>query len=172
MLRLLVHVEGQTELSFVNKLLGEYLLAIGYKSVSARLGGNPRKQRGGIRPWKSFRRDILRHLKEDHSAITGTMVDYYALPRDWPGRADAPLKSSTSERAEHVEAALLADIAEQMGKRFDSRRFVPLVMMHEFEALLFSDPDGFAREIGRDDLAAELHLIRETTDLARVKRIP
>jgi hypothetical protein len=33
--------------------------------------------------------------------------------------------------------------------------------MHEFEALLFSDPDQFAQGIGRSDLAPELHNIRQ-----------
>ncbi|HEY1160150.1 MAG TPA: DUF4276 family protein, partial [Terracidiphilus sp.] len=47
------------------------------------------------------------------------------------------------------------------GARFDPRRFVPLVVMHEFEALLFSDPDQFAQGIGRGDLAGELHRIRQ-----------
>jgi hypothetical protein len=48
-----------------------------------------------------------------------------------------------------------------MGQRFNPKRFVPLVIMHEFEALLFSDPDQFAQGIGRGDLAAELHKIRQ-----------
>jgi hypothetical protein len=118
-------------------------------------------QRGGIRPWQGVKRDILKHLKEDRAMIVTTMVDYYGLPRDWPGRAIAPSMNSASLKAEHVEAALLADIGEEMGQRFSPRRFVPLVMMHEFEALLFSDPDQFAQGIGRMDLATALHNIRQ-----------
>ncbi len=30
---------------------------------------------------------------------------------------------------------------------FDPRRFIPYIVMHEFEALLFSDCDGFARGV-------------------------
>jgi hypothetical protein len=161
--RLLVHVEGQTEETFVKEVLSEYLMRSGYGSVSARLVGNPRlrSRRGGIRSWETVRKEIQRHLKEDTGAIATTMVDYYALPQDWPGRAEAPGKSSTGEKAEHVEAALLADVAKEMGPRFDVRRFVPLVIMHEFEALLFSDPDRFAQGIGRGDLAEQLHTIRQ-----------
>jgi len=44
--------------------------------------------------------------------------------------------NSASQKAEQVEAALLADIGEEMGQRFNPSRFVPLVVMHEFEALL------------------------------------
>jgi hypothetical protein len=161
--RLLVHVEGQTEETFVNEVLSAHLRGHGYSAVSARLVGNPRirGRRGGIRSWQAVRKDILRHLKEDAGAIATTMVDYYALPHDWPGREEAPRQNTTCGKAEHVEAALLAAIVEDMGPRFDSRRFVPLVMMHEFEALLFSDPDRFAKGIGRDDLAAEMRTIRQ-----------
>jgi hypothetical protein len=162
MLRLLVHVEGQTEESFVNEVLCEHLMHSGYGSVSARLVGNPRlrSRRGGIRSWQSVKKDILRHLTEDPGAIATTMVDYYALPHDWPGRAEAPSKNSSPARAECVEAALLANIVAEMGPQFDPRRFIPQVVMHEFEALLFSDPERFAQGIGRGDLANQLRAIR------------
>jgi hypothetical protein len=159
--RLLVHVEGQTEETFVNEVLAQHLIRSGYHSVSARRLGNPRQQRGGIRSWQGAKWDILRHLNSDHEAVNTTMVDYYALPQDWPGRAEAPSKNTSTAKAEHVEAALLADIVGKMGPRFDPRRFVPLVVMHEFEALLFSDPDRFAQGIGRSDLANQLRAIRQ-----------
>ena len=161
MVRLLVHVEGQTEETFVNEVLREYLISVGYQNVAARIAGNPRKQRGGVRPWPGIRRDVSRHLKEDHTSIHAAMMDYYGLPFDWPGRAAAPTKASASAKAEHVEASLLANIAEEMGPGFDPRRFVPLIMMHEFEALLFSDPLRFAQEIGRASLSGSFRAVRD-----------
>lgn len=125
MARLFVHVEGQTEETFVNEFLGEHLRASGYQDVRVRLAGNPRRQRGGIRPWQGFKRDLLAHLKEDRGAIHTTMVDYYGLPQDWPGREEATRKESSSAEAECVEAALLADIDNKMGSRFNARHFVP-----------------------------------------------
>lgn len=67
MTRLLVHVEGETEESFVNEVLGPHLLRCGYSSVNARLVGNARarSRRGGIRSWAVVRKDIVSHLKED-----------------------------------------------------------------------------------------------------------
>ena len=156
-----MHVEGQTEETFVNEILGEHLMRSGYEVVSARLVGNPRMKRGGIRPWLSVKRDILRHLKEDRSAIAAIMVDYYGLPHDWPGRAEAPGENTTSGKARLVESALLEDVTADMGARFDTRRLVPLVMMHEFEALLFSDPERFARAIGKANLAQGFRAIRQ-----------
>jgi len=77
MARLLVHVEGETEETFVNEMLSRHLQTVGYERVSARLLGNSRLRvrRGGIRPWTSVKRDIVRHLKEDRHCLTTTMVE-------------------------------------------------------------------------------------------------
>ena len=39
-------------------------------------------------------------------------------------------------------------------------RFIPYVQMHEFEGLLFSDPDRLAVELGKQELAQEFRDIR------------
>ncbi len=166
MKRLLVHVEGQSEEQFVNELLAPYLYDFGFTGISARLVGNARQRhrRGGIRPWNSVRRDIARHLREDPGSYATTMVDYYAMPKTgskaWPGRLRATGRGSSSEKAMIVEDALLDDIAIAMGPNFDRRRFVPYVAMHEFESMLFSDCDTFARGIGFPELAVAFEEIR------------
>ncbi len=43
MSRLLIHVEGETEETFVNEVLSPHLVSFGYQSVSARLIGNARQ---------------------------------------------------------------------------------------------------------------------------------
>ena len=169
MARLLIHVEGQTEETFVNAVLGPRLYEVGYSGISARLMGNARQRsrRGGVRSWPAVRKGIVNHLREDSGRIVSTMVDYYGLPqggqRAWPGRAEAsqlpfPKKAST------IEGLLLDDICGQMGSGFDANRFVPYVMMHEFEAMLFSDCAAFARGIGSPDLAPSLQAIRDEFD--------
>lgn len=166
MARLLVHVEGQTEETFVGEVLAPHLYARGYQNVSARLLGNSRQRshRGGARAWSAVRTDILNHLRQDRDCLVTTMVDFYALPqagpKEWPGRAKAALTHFT-QKAATVEAALKADIVAEMGPRFDARRFLPYVVMHEFEGLLFSDCERFARGIGRDALAADFQRIRD-----------
>jgi hypothetical protein len=91
-------------------------------------------------------------------------VDFYGLPREgdgaWPGRADA--FGSVEGKAAKVEEALLESVSEEMGSRFDSRRFVPFVVMHEFEGLLFSDCAAFCHGIGRKDLEMEFARIRDS----------
>src|SRR5690349_12174912 len=127
--RLLVHVEGQTEETFVNEILSGHLQSRGYESVSARIIGNARlrKQRGGIRPWPPVRRDIVHHLFDDRHCIATTMVDFYALPEDgagaWPSRKQAN-GLSVPHRPLAVEKALLRDVAQKMQGDFDQNRFV------------------------------------------------
>ncbi len=161
--RILVHVEGETEENFVKTILAPHLYKLGYTSVSARLLGKARRrnQRGGIRSWPSVRADILNHLKEDRAVLATTMVDYYALPPTWPGRKQAVPRNTLSERAASVEQAILKDISASLSPASGRQRFVPYVVMHEFEGLLFSDPDGFARGIGRPDLSPNLQAIRD-----------
>lgn len=169
MARLLVLVEGETEETFVNEILRPHLygsVEYGYEKVGARLIGNARQRdrRGGIRSWSSVRSDTLGHLKEDQGSVVTTMVDYYALPqtgaRAWPGRAEAG-RLPFAQKAVMVEDALHTDIRQNMGRNFDARRFIPFVMMHEFEGLLFSDCDRFASGIGRPDLAPKFQTIRD-----------
>jgi|ERR1700733_6918100 len=166
--RLLIHVEGETEENFVNEVLGPYLVRKGYESVSARIMGNSRlrDRRGGIRPWPSVRRDIVRHLREDPGCVATTMVDFYGLPDQgdgaWPGRAGAvpELLRSTEDKAISVEEALHQEICREI-KGLNPRRFVPFVMMHEFEALLFSDCSAFSKGISRSELETKLADIRK-----------
>ncbi len=169
MTRLLVHVEGQTEETFVNEVLSDYLRVRGYTQVSAKLAGNARlrERRGGIKSWASVREDIGRHLKSDHGCISTTMVDYYALPatgpKAWPGRANAN-SLPHEQKAQTVEEFLEQDMSTLMGVPPTILRFIPFVVMHEFEALLFSDCDALASAISREDLRDALQEIRNQFD--------
>jgi len=163
MARLLIHVEGQTEESFVNEVLRNHLVSKGYYSVEARIVGNARQRerRGGIRPWLSTRKDIVNHLLEDQNCIATTMVDYYGLPQAWPGRRRSSGLRGVEEKALCVESAVRDDLVAEMRNRFSADRFVPFVVMHEFEGLLFSDCAAFSRGILRPDLESHLQEIRD-----------
>lgn len=164
--RLLIHVEGQTEESFINEVLAPHLFSLGYLEVSARIIGNARQRqrRGGIIPWPAARTGILNHLKQDPGCLVSTMVDYYGLPQigsgAWPGR-QAAATVAFCDKARSVEDALLADITRHMGENFNSHRFVPYVIMHEFEAMLFSDCAAFSRGIGNSSLERQFQAVRD-----------
>ncbi|MFN0105125.1 MAG: DUF4276 family protein [Bryobacteraceae bacterium] len=156
MARLLVHVEGKTEETFVNEVLAWHLHGQGYTKVSARRVGNHRR-RGGVGTWESAKREILGHLKNDRDAIATTMLDFYGMPTTWPGR-ETPCGRTSAQKASSIEDALASDIRASI----DTPRFVPFVMMHEFEAMLFSDCAAFSREIGRPELEPALLQIRHS----------
>lgn len=166
MSRILIHVEGQTEESFVNEVLAPHLWAINPRSlVSARLMGRARgrNRRGGVRGWDAVEGDLIRHLQGDQGCMITTLVDYYAMPQSgngaWPGRPQAgPL--TFDRKAPHVEAEMRAAIASATGGNFNTQRFEPFVLMHEFEALLFSDCAAFSRGIGQPHLEPSFQAIR------------
>ena len=100
-------------------MLAPHLYRVGYTGVSARLVGSARQRsrRGGGRSWAAVRKGILDHLQSDQAALSTTMVDYYGLPRTWPGREGAPRHATLSERAAAVEQAVLEDISTAIGQR-------------------------------------------------------
>lgn len=163
-MRLLVHVEGETEETFVNSVLCPHLAYQGYSSVAARLIGERRhrSQRGGGISWQSARKGILIHLKGDTKAVATMMVDYYGMPQSqskgWPGRARA-VNQPFEKKAGTIQNALAEDIRHHMGKAFNTDRFIPYVSMHEFEALLFSDCCSFADSIGHPEIGDAMQSI-------------
>ena len=54
-----------------------------------------------------------------------------------------------------------SNFIDDLGADFDQKRFVPYVVMHEFEGLLFSDAKGFARAILRPKLSSKFQAIRD-----------
>jgi len=165
--RLLVICEGQTEEDFVKEILREYLGQRDWHSVSARLMGNARQrsQRGGIKGWPTVRKEIIQHLKQDPHCYVTTLVDYDGLPdsgeKAWPGRANST-KQPYREKGAFIEAHLVSDLQNALGKDQPvAERFIPFVLVHEFEALCFADPSAFCTAIGKPELAAPMLAIRQ-----------
>ena len=130
-------VEGQTEETFVNQVLRPHLATFSVW-CSARCVMTSRKRRvkhrGGITNYDLPKKDIDAWMREDKNpdARFTTMFDLYGLPGDFPGYGDAAKLSDAYGRVRVLEDALSEDISD--------RRFVPYIQLHEFEALLFSDP--------------------------------
>ncbi|HEV8038165.1 MAG TPA: DUF4276 family protein [Bryobacteraceae bacterium] len=70
-------------------------------------------------------------------------------------------RGAAEEKARCVQEAMLDDLVAQIGSDFNSSRFVPFVVMHEFEGLLFSDCVAFSRGINRSDLERKFQDIRD-----------
>ena len=176
--RLNIIVEGQTEETFVNQTLKPHLSRFSV-GVSARVVTTSKqrgaKNRGGLSNYAKARRDITLWTKQDRNPDVRftTMFDLYGLPTDFPGYAVA-LQNDPFQRVEALEDALAKDISDD--------RFIPYIQLHEFEALILSDPreldsqfDNRAKGIARlgtmvSQFPSPEH-INEGTNTAPSKRI-
>lgn len=144
MTRLHITAEGQTEERFVKGCLADHLARFQvYADVRlVKTGENKAANiiyRGGFRrknAYKTVKEDITRWIREDKDpgCYFTTMFDYYALPEDFPGFSEAQKLSDKYEQVEAIENALRKDIS--------SSRFIPYIQLHEFEALIFADPQA------------------------------
>lgn len=152
MTRVYLLVEGQTEEAFVRELLQPRFASIGvylYPILLLTSAGH----RGGMVSYAKTRPQIVRLCRQDAGACVSTMFDLYALPRDFPGReaVDYPVAEPGAVKAEFLEARLAVDIA--LGN------FLPNLMVHEFEALLFAQPAHFAPWADDDRIVASLQQV-------------
>ncbi len=156
MTKVLIYVEGQTEEIFVRNVLGPHLAARGVYLEPTLAVTKRTKQgkhfKGGVTSYAKTKRDILRLLNDRSAALVTTMIDFYALPKDFPGQGDLP-SSSPYQRVEHLEAAFAKDIGH--------RRFCPFFMLHEFEALLLTRPEVIGQAIPSATLKETETFMRE-----------
>jgi hypothetical protein len=144
MKRLHITAEGQTEESFVNDTLKPHLASYGvYADVRRVLTGKKHGKlyRGGMTNYAKAKNDIVRWLKEERGngdVAFSTMFDLYALPEDFPGFAEAKRLNNPYQKVAAIEEAFARDI--------DDYRFIPYIQLHEFEALLFVNPQLFEIE--------------------------
>ena len=138
MARLYVFAEGRTEQTFADTLLKPYLAEHGvYMNkpvLIAHAHKNHRTHRGGGRNFRAMQKDIVRFLKQDAAsdAFFTTMIDLYALHREFPGADAAEAhRGDPYRRVRVLEESWLAETNDE--------RFIPHIQLHEYEAYLFSD---------------------------------
>jgi hypothetical protein len=133
-LRLYITVEGQAEKAFADQALAPYLANFNIE-VKPRVVLTNRKlgKRGGILDFAKIEGDLTRLMKQDShpEARFTTMVDFYALPPEFPGWTEARTKALPQDRVTVLEEALR--------RQFGDARFHPYIQLHEFEALLYCD---------------------------------
>ncbi len=128
-------VEGQTEETFVRDLLAPHLLGFEVVLTPVILATKRVKSgfkfRGGVGNYDQLRKDILRLLGDTSAHAVTTMIDYYGLPKDFPGARELPI-GDCYRRVELLQDSFRADLG--------SNRFLPYISLHEFEALLLASP--------------------------------
>ncbi len=136
MKRVRILCEGQAEEQFVNRILVPYFMPQDIYVTPVVLptkrylsGG---RERGGVSTYTKIAGE-LRLLCRDRSAYITSMLDYFRLPADTP--CMDLQRTDTYQHVAEIEAAIDRDI--------QSPNCHANLMVHEFEALLFSDPSAF-----------------------------
>jgi len=152
MTRLYIFAEGQTEQTYGDTILKKHLTAFGVYVQGPILIAHTRRRgvthRGGGRRYLPMKNDILRFFQQEkgRDVYFTTMIDYYALPSDFPGTGDADtLRHLPYERVAKLEERFAEDIADPWGS---PTRFIPNIQLHEFEAILFCRPREFSSFFG------------------------
>ena len=156
-LRLNIVCEGPTESRIVKTILSPHLATFDV-GVSAPMIGTSGKKGGGV-TLRRLRENVRDCLLQDRSSFCTTFVDFYGIDDDFPGKKEARRKSSLSDK-QGVVCDTFSDALSQTLDEGPMQRFIPYVQMHEFEGLLFSDPNQLAFELGRQNLAQKLWAIR------------
>ena len=157
MKRVVVIVEGPTEERFVKDLLAEALWPCRVLLTPIILGVPG--HRGGRVNYARVERDLIGTLKQDRGVYCSTMLDFYALGKGFPGASAQPGTSSL-DRVRLIEQAIKDDIHAKIPEYRSDERLIPYLSLHEFEGLLFSDPDALAQALGAPGRAPWFHEIR------------
>lgn len=149
MSRILLLVEGQTEEAFVRELLTPHYARMGLY-LTPIIVSTSRGYKGGVVSYAKIKPQIVRLCRHDAQAHVSTMFDLYALPGDFPGKAASayPHQGAGQKKASYLEDALAQDISEA--------NFIPNLLVHEFEALLFTRPEKFAEWTDDEDVVNRL----------------
>ncbi len=148
-------VEGRTEQIFIRDIVSPYLAG---KSIyiTPIIVSKP-GQKGGDVKFARVKNDIELHLKQRHDTYLTLFVDYYGIKSDWPGLKEAKQQTAPGEKAEKVNSVTKDRVNKLFGDHGAAKRFIPYIAMHEFEAMLFSEPQK---------LAARLHV--PPSDIAKI----
>lgn len=156
MTRINVFVEGQTEETFVRDTLAPYFVRQGIY-LNAILAQTSRGHKGGIVSYGKVKHQITKLCQQDKKAWVTTLIDYYGLPTDFPLLAQG--KSTNGDIyscISNLENAFHDDVAQP--------NFIANFLLHEFEALLFCEPEKFADWLEDKRRVTELNNIKLAFD--------
>lgn len=140
MKKIFIVTEGQSETNFVNRVMMPYFadkcILIPNTVITKIDYKHGKTYKGGVANYAQIRNTLLKTLtvsaKNKDSYVT-TMFDFYRLPADVPGVADAIKVNDPYERVEIIEREI------RKAEGYDGKFFFPYIELHEFEAMIFSD---------------------------------
>jgi hypothetical protein len=129
-------VEGPTEREFVTNCMYPYFLAHQVSNVRPiGIETSPGHKGGDVRYQARFKPNVLTILRGKEDLLVTSFIDFYRLRSDFPKYDEAQRIADVQQRIDFLEQACYDDIGDP--------RFIPYIQLHEFEALLFTRPDGF-----------------------------
>lgn len=149
MKRLIIIVEGDTEKEFIDKVLAPYLLTKGVVNVGC---FKIKHTRGGLTSYRHLKVDIVNCIYEK-GIVVSTLIDYYALPKDFPKYDKAGVIVDKAERLSFLEKAIREDIEKEKAGHFPN--LMPYIQLHEFEAFVFSSIKGITSLFTKEEIDFE-----------------
>lgn len=157
MRQLNVFCEGQTEQGFCVQVLWPHLfptgngivhtLAVGEKDYHHLYGFGRRTKYERVR--KFIRNTITQ--RQGKNVYFTTFFDLYALPSDFPGKAD------NVRNAANPTPYVLA-LQRAFEQDINYHRFIAHLQLHEYETMLFAEPEAFA--ISFENCTNEVELLK------------
>jgi hypothetical protein len=134
MQRVYIFCEGQTEETFVRDVLQSHFnnFNVSLYSIVFNTSSN---SKGGISSYQKIKHQISKKCLEDKSAWVTTLIDFYGSPTDFPGKDTMLSLTDPYKKIQYLEDNFANDIKQ--------RNFIPNLILHEYEALLFSDISKF-----------------------------
>lgn len=145
MKRLIIIVEGDTEKEFVDKILAPYLNTKGLTSVSC---FKIKHTKGGLTKYHHLKTDLINCVYANNVLVT-TLIDFYALPHDFPKYEEAAKIISKTDRIKFLEKAIVEDLEKEKAAEFPN--LLPYIQLHEFEALVFSSLEAIMSLYTREE---------------------
>lgn len=143
MKRVIFIVEGDTEISFIQKCIMPYLYQKGFTNpmnTQKIITNRKKNKKGGNVAFEYLKNDIERVAATRNVLIT-TFLDFFRLPTDFPGYTTDSLK------IEQIEEA----VRENISSIIDRAKFLPYIQRHEIEALMYTNMDGFNYVVDKEE---------------------
>lgn len=129
MIRVNVVCEGQTEELFVRKILVPFFQT---KNIFLTAKGI----KGGF-SYEALKHYITTILNNDRTAYITTLIDFYGMNDKYPAYKNNKDEKDIYKKVKNIEEAVYQDIITQ---KSHNKLFIPHFQLHEFEAMLFTNP--------------------------------
>jgi len=132
MKKLLIICEGHTEVRFCDQILKAHFANLNIEIEYPLIAYSG----GGIVPWTNLKNEIELHYSTNPDRFITTFIDYYGLysHHNFPQWIAAHAHADKGTIMNTLEAGMLADLSAPA-----QGRFIPNILLHEFETLVFSD---------------------------------